>query len=166
METFLGGIVEIILFAVLLKTSGDVPGSPTAGTSKVPIIKSAILGSILANLLLCLGFCFFVGGLNRHEQEFDEAVSEVGSGLLLVAGFGLMIPSAFYTSLRGSNLIQANQDELEHKVLTISRATAIILIIAFGIYVWFQMRYSQCHLLSAILADRVLELTTESTTRY
>lgn len=166
LETFLGGIVEIILFVVLLKTSKDVPGSPIAGTSKVPIIKSAILGSILANLLLCLGFCFFVGGLNRHEQEFDEAVSEVGSGLLLVAGFGLMIPSAFYNSLRGNNLTQATQALLEHKVLTISRATAIILLIAFGIYVWFQMRYSQCCLLSAFLADHIPELTTESTTRY
>lgn len=166
LETFIGGIVEIILFVVLLKTSRDVPGSPMAGTSKVPIIKSAILGSILANLLLCLGFCFFVGGLNRHEQEFDEAVSEVGSGLLLVAGFGLMIPSAFYNSLRGNNLTQATQAVLEDKVLTISRATAIILLIAFGIYVFFQMRYGQCCSLSAILADRILELTTESTTRY
>lgn len=166
LETFLGGIVEIILFVVLLKTSRDVGGSPIAGTSKVPIIKSAILGSILANLLLCLGFCFFVGGMNRHEQEFDEAVSEVGSGLLLVAGFGLLIPSAFYNSLRGNNLSLELLAGLEHRVLKISRATAIILLVAFGIYVWFQMKYCHCYSLSAILADRILELTMESTTRY
>jgi Ca2+:H+ antiporter len=29
--------------------------------------------------------CFFVGGVRHDEQVFDEAVSEVGSGLLLTA---------------------------------------------------------------------------------
>ena len=140
METFLGGIVEIILFIVLLSKSRDVGENPAVqGTSLVPVIRAAILGSILANLLLCLGCCFFVGGMNRHEQEFDEAVSEVGSGLLLVAGFGLLIPSAFYSSLRGSSL---PSEVLEQKVLKISRASAVLLLIAFCIYVWFQMRYA------------------------
>ena len=49
------------------------------------VIKAAILGSILATLLLCMGLAFFVGGLRYPEQTFDEAISEAGSGLLLVA---------------------------------------------------------------------------------
>ena len=93
----------------------------------IPVIRAAILGSILANLLLCLGFCFFAGGLRRKEQEFDEVISEVGSGLLLMAGFGLLIPSAFFASLNGSY----PETELEDKVLHISRITAVILLIAF-----------------------------------
>ena len=93
----------------------------------IPVIRAAILGSILANLLLCLGFCFFAGGLRRTEQEFDEMVSEVGSGLLLVAGFGLLIPSAFFASLRG----YTDEAMLQQDVLHISRVTAVILLIAF-----------------------------------
>ena len=54
LETTLGSLVEIVLFMVLIKTQGE---------SGVPVIRAAILGSILANLLLCLGLCFFVGGL-------------------------------------------------------------------------------------------------------
>lgn len=76
LETTFGSVVEIIVFMVLI----------SRGDASVPIIKAAILGSILANLLLCLGFCFFAGGLRRDEQEFHEAVSEVGSNLMLVAG--------------------------------------------------------------------------------
>lgn len=95
LESFLGGIVEIVLFMVLLHNSVD--------NNLIPVIRAAILGSILANLLLCLGFCFFAGGLFREEQEFDEVVSEVGHGLLLMAGFGLLIPTAFYASLNGPN---------------------------------------------------------------
>lgn len=44
-ETTFGSIVEIILFMVLIK----------GGEQNVPVIQAAILGSILANLLLCLG---------------------------------------------------------------------------------------------------------------
>lgn len=97
------------------------------GEALVPVIRAAILGSILANLLLCLGFCFFVGGLRRDEQVFHEAVSEVGSGLLLVAGFGLLIPSAFYASLSQSYA----PAEINYDVLHISRITAVILLVAF-----------------------------------
>ena len=120
LETFLGGIVEIVLFMILLHKSSE-------GHDLVPVIRAAILGSILANLLLCLGFCFFAGGLRRDEQEFDEAISEVGSGLLLVAGFGLLIPSTFFNSLRGF----ADEAVLKTNVLHISRITSIILFIAF-----------------------------------
>lgn len=130
LETFIGGIVEIVLFMVLLHNS--------VNNSLIPVIRAAILGSILANLLLCLGFCFFAGGLRRNEQEFDEVISEVGNGQLLMAGFGLLIPSAFYSSLRGSG-DDAALEALEVTVLHISRITSVILLLAFLIYVWFQL---------------------------
>lgn len=129
LETFLGGIVEIVLFMVLLhNATGE--NEPVY----VSVIQAAILGSILANLLLCLGFCFFVGGLNRDEQDFHEAISEVGTGLMLVAGFGLLIPSAFFTSLSSLATDQTNTiptDILNDKVLKISRITSILLLVAF-----------------------------------
>lgn len=49
------------------------------------VIKAAILGSILATMLLCLGLCFFIGGIHRVEQTFSHAISEVGHGLLFTA---------------------------------------------------------------------------------
>ncbi|MCJ1485935.1 hypothetical protein MMC06_006110, partial [Schaereria dolodes] len=129
LETLLGSIVEIVLFMVLLHNNGE-------DDDNIRVIQAAILGSILANLLLCLGSCFFVGGLKRDEQCFDEAISEVGSGLLLVAGFGLSIPCAFSTAL-GSSI---DRDVMEYKILKISRATALILLGAFLVYVYFQLR--------------------------
>ena len=123
-ETFIGGVVEIILFMVLLHRSSE-------AHSLIPVIRAAILGSILANVLLCLGFCFFVGGLRRDEQEFDEVISEVGSGLILVAGFGLLIPGALFNSLRG----YTDEAPLRADVLQISRITSVVLFIAFFLWV-------------------------------
>lgn len=123
-ETTLGSVVEIVLIMTLI--------SRDSNNNLVPVIQAAILGSILANLLLCLGLCFFAGGLRREEQVFHEAVSEVGSGLLLVAGFGLLIPSAFYSALSGSvNSTSFTSENLNASTRTISRATAVILLIAF-----------------------------------
>lgn len=134
-----GSVVEIVLFMVLITKDHG-------GGHYIPVIKAAILGSILTNLLLCLGLCFFVGGTRRHEQVFHEAVSEVGSGLLLVAGFALLIPSAFYSALKSSAFAAGDAipvDEtghprpvftmarLVHDILAISRGTAIVLIVAF-----------------------------------
>jgi Ca2+:H+ antiporter len=123
LETFLGAVVEIVLFMVLLHMDDD--------GHLLPVIQAAILGSILANLLLCLGTCFFVGGLRRSEQVFHEAVSEVGTGLLLVAGFGLLIPSAFYSALKSAVNEEFTIEMLGDYSLKISRATAVILLIAF-----------------------------------
>jgi len=72
-------MVEIIMFIVLITRSGE------EGIDYTQVIQAAILGSVLATMLLCLGLCFVAGGLKREETEFSEAVSEAGSGLLLTA---------------------------------------------------------------------------------
>jgi Ca2+:H+ antiporter len=55
---------------------------------------------------------------------------------MLVAGMGLIIPSIFYNSL-SSNY---GTIFLEDRALHISRITAIMLLIAFCVYLWFQIR--------------------------
>lgn len=127
LETTFGSLVEIVLFMVLIKQPGE---------TGVRVIRAAILGSLLANLLLCLGLCFFIGGIFHPNQTFHEAISEVGSNLMLVAGMGLVIPSIFYNSL-SSNF---GTEFLEAQALHISRITAIVLLIAFVVYLWFQIR--------------------------
>ncbi|USP74723.1 Vacuolar calcium ion transporter [Curvularia clavata] len=132
LETTFGSIVEIILFMVLLRTS--------KGDSNVQVIKAAILGSILANLLLCLGSCwisFIAGGLKHVQQEFHEAVSENGSGLMLVAAMALVLPAVFYSYL-SQNPDYDNTVDITRNTRLISRGVAIISIVGYLIYIWFQ----------------------------
>ena len=138
-ETTLGSVVEIVLFMVLI-AKDDGTGEIGHG-NKIVVIQAAILGSILTNLLLCLGSCFFVGGIVHKEQTFHAVISEVGSGLLLVAGFALLIPSAFYSSLKGSVVADGQegytQATLRHDTLNISHGVSIILIFAFCLYLTY-----------------------------
>jgi Ca2+:H+ antiporter len=130
LETTFGSVVEIVLFMVLIKQTETEEYHP------VQIIRAAILGSILANLLLCLGLCFFIGGIFHPNQSFHEAISEVGSNLMLVACLGLVIPTIFFQALSASR----TEEFLAPRVLKISRITAIVLLIAFFVYLWFQVR--------------------------
>ncbi|KAJ4333099.1 hypothetical protein N0V95_009505 [Ascochyta clinopodiicola] len=144
-ETAFGSIVEIILFIILIAKHTASEGSSEHG-NLIPVIQAAILGSILTNLLLCLGLCFFVGGLRQARQKFHASISEVGSGLLLVAGFGLLIPSAYYSALKGSAVHKATKHHefteklLQHNVLKISQVTSILLMIAFAIFIFYNAR--------------------------
>ncbi|KAL6173072.1 hypothetical protein ACJQWK_00642 [Exserohilum turcicum] len=129
LETTFGSIVEIILFMVLLKTS--------KGASNVQVIKAAILGSILANLLLCLGSCFIAGGIKHDQQEFHEAISENGSGLMIVAAMALVLPAVFYSFLLQNPDYDSNVDITKNTRL-ISRGVAIISMAAYLIYILYQ----------------------------
>ena len=82
--------------------------------------------------------CFFVGGVFWPQQTFHEAISEVGSNLMLVAGLGLVIPTIYYQTLIGKPANEVDPTVLAAQTEKISHATAIVLLIAFFIYTWFQ----------------------------
>ncbi|KAI3529734.1 Ca2+:H+ antiporter, partial [Colletotrichum filicis] len=76
----------------------------------------------------------------RHEcQKFHAIVSEFGNGLLLVAAFGLLIPSTLYSALNHENFTEGT---LQADVLRISQAISIALIVAFVLHVWASGDYS------------------------
>lgn len=124
-EITCGSIVEIILFMVLLSMD------------QFYVVKAAILGSVLATMLLCLGFVFFVGGMHRDEQTFSDAISEAGSGLLLTAGVVLAVPTVFEYGMNPGDL---TEEENSERTLQISRIISILLILAYFVYVLFQTR--------------------------
>ncbi|KAI0478647.1 putative vacuolar cation/proton exchanger 2 [Xylariaceae sp. FL0804] len=126
-ETTLGSVVEIIMFMVLLVRG------------QYNVIRAAILGSILATMLLCLGLCFFTAGLKRETATFSEAISEVGTGLLLMAGLGLAIPTIFSYAINSSDY-GLSTAEIDTKTERVSHIVAILLLIAYCVYIWFQMR--------------------------
>ena len=65
-------------------------------------MQESLIGSILSNLLLVMGMCFFFGGLNRVEQHFNVTVAQTASSLLALAVGSLIIPAAFQAWADGS----------------------------------------------------------------
>jgi Ca2+:H+ antiporter len=54
---------------------------------EIRIVQASMLGSILSNILLVLGFCFIAGGWQGGEQRFNETAALTMASLLAVARY-------------------------------------------------------------------------------
>ena len=97
---------------------------------EVLIVKTSLVGSILSNLLLVMGMCFFFGGLRRDEQFFNQTVASTAASLLALAIGGVIIPTAF----------DKFTDTTDVLVAELSRGTAVILLVVYGCYLYFQLK--------------------------
>ncbi|KAK4494141.1 hypothetical protein PRZ48_014439 [Zasmidium cellare] len=96
---------------------------------KVLIVQTSLIGSMLSNLLLVMGMCFFLGGINRVEQHFNITVAQTAASLLALAIGSLIIPTAFQ--------IFSPDDS---GVAPTSRGTAVLLLVVYACYLIFQLR--------------------------
>ncbi|KAI0368738.1 calcium/proton exchanger [Pilatotrama ljubarskyi] len=102
---------------------------------ELQIVQSSLIGSILSNLLLVLGMCFFAGGTRFSEQGFGISVTQLNTSLLMLAVIGVLIPAAFHFAA-GAQI----EDPAEAKdILAVSHGTAIILLFIYGSYLVFQL---------------------------
>ena len=77
--------------------------------NEVDIVQESLIGSMLSNLLLVMGMCFFFGGLNRVKQHFNVTVAQTASSLLALAVGSLIIPAAFQSWADGSRKLSSSQ---------------------------------------------------------
>lgn len=104
----------------------------------ITVVQASMLGSILSNLLLVLGMCFFFGGLKFKEQSFNVTAAQTSASLLFIATSSLLLPAAFYGSVYG--LSNQSKDAVTSEILNISRATSIILLIIYAGFLFFQLK--------------------------
>ncbi|KAF7904304.1 hypothetical protein EAF00_001638 [Botryotinia globosa] len=125
-----GNAVELIVSIIALKEG------------QIRIVQSSMLGSILSNSLLVLGCCFVAGGIHNTrtgtsmgiEQRFNDTVAGTMSSLMVLAASALIIPATLYSVLSKSAA------DTETNILILSHGTAIILLILYCLYLFFQLR--------------------------
>ncbi len=87
------------------------------------VVQAAIIGSMLANLLLVLGAAFLVGGLKHGKQKFAKSRARDTVVLLSLATAALVVPSvAKYT-----------HTPAEAHVRTLSDIVAVVLLVIFAL---------------------------------
>ncbi|KAL8709910.1 MAG: hypothetical protein Q9220_005360 [cf. Caloplaca sp. 1 TL-2023] len=103
---------------------------------KVDIVQESLIGSMLSNLLLVMGMCFFFGGLTRVEQHFNVTVAQTASSLLALAIASLVIPAAFEAWAANGGADESQ----EANVTKLSQGTAVLLLLVYAAYLIFQLR--------------------------
>ncbi|KAH0843532.1 calcium/proton exchanger [Fonsecaea monophora] len=116
-----GNAVELIVSIIALQKN------------EIRIVQASMLGSILSNILLVLGCCFFVGGLRYPEQSFNSTVASTMSSLMTVATSSLIIPATLYA-------VMSNNKAQDDNIMILSRGTSIILLLIYVAYLYFQLK--------------------------
>jgi Ca2+:H+ antiporter len=143
-----GNAVEIIIGVFALK----------AGLIRV--VQSSLIGSILSNLLLVLGMCFLAGGVYFDDLKFNQTAAQTAMGLLFISVLGVMMPAALKAQIesdeakKAAELLNANLSEIanvtgdeeghplpvETRLLILSRGTSIVMLIIYGLFLFFQLK--------------------------
>jgi len=63
------------------------------------MVRASIVGALLANLLMALGFSFLLGGLRHHSQDYNPNAVRAYSSTMVLAWISLALPSAFHRAL-------------------------------------------------------------------
>jgi Ca2+:H+ antiporter len=103
--------------------------------NEIRVVKASMLGSILSNMLLVLGCCFFLGGTRYQEQHFNCTMASTMSSLLAVSSASLAIPT-----ILSDERITASPPGSHADWILLSRLTAVVMLILYLTYLFFQLK--------------------------
>jgi len=108
------------------------------------VTQVSLLGSILSNELLVLGFCFFCGGLIHSEQHFSAKAASINSSLLILLILGLSIPAAYTAVVKSTSVTPSgflcNRPCEVANLEDISHITALLLFSIYWMMLYFQLK--------------------------
>jgi Ca2+:H+ antiporter len=87
----------------------------------VDVVRAALVGSILANLLLVFGAAIVVGGLKHGRQRFHSESARLTSTMLLLAVAAMIVPT----------LVHYLHTPADEHAATLSGVTAALLLVVF-----------------------------------
>ncbi|EGR45390.1 Ca2+ transporter [Trichoderma reesei QM6a] len=98
------------------------------------IAQSCIMGSVLANLLLVVGWCFLVGSIRHRELIFSTTFASTASSLMMVASTSLVVPSAI------SEVHCSVDPDCKDKLVRMSHSVSLALLFLFVVYQHYRWR--------------------------
>ncbi|KAI1369698.1 Calcium/proton exchanger [Xylaria arbuscula] len=107
--------------------------------NQVTVVQTSLVGSVLSNLLLVLGFCFVAGGWNRSEQFFNTTVAQTAASLLALSVASLIVPTIFAHTpdLYNDDAVTSLPS---YAVPQLSHGVSVILLLIYFSYLFFQLK--------------------------
>lgn len=157
MSVTLGATVSGLLNASFGNAVEIIVGIAALLQDEMRIVQTSLLGSILSNLLLVLGSSFVAGGYVEPQSSFRATGAQAAASLMTLACITLVIPAAYHSTQLGNSQQNTNMttspiespvllknSDLDHNaqvgLVTISRGTAIVLLIVYVAYLVFQLK--------------------------
>jgi Ca2+:H+ antiporter len=91
-----------------------------------------MVGALLANLLVALGFSFLLGEPRRHGQEYNPNAIRTYSSTMVLAWISLALPSAFHSALEAEPHLGVHA--------TLAFVATIVLLGLYGLFLLYSLR--------------------------
>jgi len=127
-----GNAAEMIIALLAIYAASQAASGSDTETLMVGLVQASLIGSILGNLLLVMGLAFLWGGINYSEQKFSDSQVSSNGSLMLLAMIVLIIPTVFNSTVGGT--------EGEQGVEQLSHIAAIVLLLLYGLFLYFQFK--------------------------
>jgi Ca2+:H+ antiporter len=124
----LGNAVELIVAIIALLKC------------ELRVVQSSLIGSILSNLLLVLGMCFFAGGTRFSEQGFSLGAASINSSLLILSAVAVLLPAMLFFAATSASTNAPSVADTRADILKISHGAALLLLGVYVCYLVFQLR--------------------------
>ena len=96
------------------------------------MVRASIVGALLANLLMALGFSFLLGGLRHHSQDYNPNAVRAYSSTMVLAWISLALPSAFHRALESEPHLGVHA--------TLDLIVAVVLLGLYGLFLLYSLR--------------------------
>src|SRR3954452_10913271 len=105
------------------------------------VVKAALVGSIIGNILLVLGAAMLFGGLGREKQHFSRTSASIQTTMLMLACGALIMP-AIFELVEGKGLPEPGSEAIHYggTVEHLSLAVAVVLIVTYVIGLFFSLK--------------------------
>ncbi len=97
----------------------------------IDMVRSSLVGAILANLLLGLGLTFLLGGFRYHTQEFNSRAAGMQASMMLLAVISMMVPGGYHILVT---------EETLHYERYLNVGIAIVLLVSYALSLLFMIR--------------------------
>lgn len=108
---------------------------------KVELVRASLVGSIIGNLLLVMGLSLLLGGIKHGTQTFNQRHASLNATMIILVLMALVVPSFFDRAVLGQDPLLTEHApagvNLEQRELLFSEGIALILIILYGLSLYY-----------------------------
>lgn len=116
----LGNAAELIITLIAIRAG------------QLALVKASLIGSVLGNILLVLGFSILLGGIRHGIQTFDRGAAGLDATMLILATIAISVPSIFNAAIE--------PDTLRVEELSLTTAAVMLVIYVLGIIYMLKSR--------------------------
>lgn len=114
----LGNAAELIITIIAIRAG------------QLELVKASLIGSIIGNVLLVLGFSILLGGLKNGVQRFNRDNAGMDATMLILAVIAISVPSIFNAAIEPDTL----------RVEELSLTTAAVMLVIYVLSIIYMLR--------------------------